>query len=101
MELQTQYGAFQEAGVEVVALAVASVESVEGWCQSAGVRYPMLADPAHSVAEAYGVYNLLGDGLATPAVFVVDTDGRIVWRHVFGRDPGDRPGAQAILEHLP
>ena len=62
--------------------------------------YPMLADPAHQVAEAYGVYNLLRDGLAAPAVFVIDTDGRIVWSHV-GRGPGDRPSAQTILEHLP
>ena len=60
----------------------------------------MLADPEHRVAEAYGVYNLLGDGLAAPAVFVIDTGGRIVWSYA-SRDPNDRPGAQTILEHLP
>jgi len=91
---------FQEAGAEVVTVAVASLESVEGWCQRAGIPYPMLADPEHRVAEAYGVYNLWGDGLAAPAVFVIDADGRIVWSYV-SRDPNDRPGAQAILEHLP
>lgn len=84
----------------MIALAVASVASVEGWCQSAGIDYPMLADPAHQVAEVYGVYNLLGDGLAAPAVFVIETDGRIAWSHV-SRLPGDQPGAQTILEHLP
>jgi len=60
----------------------------------------MLADSKHKVAEAYGVYNLLGDGLAAPAVFVIDTDGRIVWSYV-GRNSSDRPNTQAILEHLP
>ena len=60
----------------------------------------MLADPEHRVAEAYGVYNLLGDGLAAPAVFVIGSDGRIVWSRV-RLNPTNRPDAQTILEHLP
>jgi len=100
VELQSQYETFRQSGAEIVSLAVASLESVQGWCQRAGIQYPMLADPEHRVAEAYGVYNLLGDGLAAPAVFVIGTDGRIVWSQV-SLNPGDRPGAQTILEHLP
>ena len=100
MELQSQYQVFREAGAEVIALAVASISSVEGWCQTAAVTYPMLADPAHRVADAYGVYNLVGDGQAAPAVFVIDTDGRIAWSYV-GQQPGDRPSVQMILEQLP
>jgi len=98
--LQSHYQTFQDAGAEVVSLVVASIEVVEGWCQRARVDYPMLADSEHRVSEAYGVYNLLGDGLAAPAVFVVDTDGRIVWSHI-GQHPSDRPGVQTILEQLP
>jgi peroxiredoxin len=60
----------------------------------------MLADSAHQVAEAYGVYDLLGDGLAAPAAFVIDVDGRIVWSQV-SEDASDWPAARAILEHLP
>jgi len=60
----------------------------------------MLADAEHRVSEAYGVYNLLGDGLAAPAVFVVDTDGRIVWSYI-GQHAGDRVDAPTILAHLP
>lgn len=60
----------------------------------------MLADPAHSVAEAYGVYNLLGDDLAAPSVFVIGTDGRILWSYV-GQSSTDRTSVQVIIEHLP
>jgi peroxiredoxin len=98
--LQRYYGAFQEAGVEVVALAVAPIGSVNGAQQATGATFPLLADPAHQVAEAYGVYNLLGDGLAAPSVFVIGMDGQIVWSHV-GEHSGDRPSAQTVLEHLP
>jgi peroxiredoxin len=99
VQLQQQYETFQEAGVEVIAAVVAPVASADGARRSTGATYPLLADPAHRVAEAYGVYNLLGDALAAPAVFVIDADGRIVWHHV-GQDPGDRPGVQTILEQL-
>ena len=91
---------FQEAGVELVALAVASLESVEGWCQRSGYSYPMLADSTHQVAEAYGVYDFLGDSLAAPAAFVIGVDGRVVWGQV-SQDAYDWPGAEAIMEHLP
>jgi peroxiredoxin len=98
--LQSHYRTFQDAGAEVVSLVVATVEVAAGWCQRAGVSYPMLADPDHRVAEAYGVYNLLGDGLAAPAVFVVDTDMRIIWSHV-GWHAGDWVDAPTVLAQLP
>jgi len=95
-----QHEAFQKAGAEVIALAVASAASVDGWREGAGATYPVLADPEHRVAEAYGVYNMLGDGYAAPAVFVIGTDGHIAWSYV-GQHPDDRPSAQTVLEHLP
>lgn len=101
MELRREYTKFQNAEVEIAALAVAPLSAVNN-----GVRkvikppYPLLADPKHRVAEAYGVYNLLGDQLAAPSVFIIDTGGRVVWSHV-GQSPGDRPDAQTILKHLP
>lgn len=100
MELQGNYEAFQDAGVEVVALAVVSPESVEGLQQSLGISYPVLADPDHRVSEEYGVYNLLGDGLAAPAVFVINSDGQVVWQYT-GTSALDRESAETILSHLP
>ena len=100
MELQEHYTAIRQAGAEAAALVVAPMETVESWCQRAGITYPMLADPQHEASEAYGVYDLLGDRLAAPAVFVVDTDGRIVWGFV-GQHPRDFVDGQTILAHLP
>jgi peroxiredoxin len=100
VELQGNYAAFQEAGVEVVALAILSPESAEGLQQGLGISYPVLADPEHKVSEEYGVYNLLGDGLAAPAVFVINGDGQVVWQYV-GTSALDRQSAGTILSHLP
>lgn len=98
--MQRNYGLFQEAGTEIIALAVAPLASVDGARHVVRAAYPMLADPAHQAAEACGVYNLFNDGIAAPSVFIVDTDGRILWSYV-GQSSTDRPNAQTILEHLP
>ena len=68
--------------------------------QAIGAGFPILADANHAVADSYGVFNLLGDGVATPSVFVIDPAGRIVWSYV-GRDVNDRPSAGQVLDHLP
>lgn len=98
MELRDRYGEFQARGAEVIALAVAPPEAVEGVRASIGAPFPMLADPGHRAAEAYGVYNLFGDGLAAPAVFVLK-EGIIRWSYV-GQNPTDRPPVAEILAHL-
>ncbi len=84
----------------MIALAVAPISAVEGVQKSTGATYPLLADPGHQVAEAYGVYNLLGDNLAAPSVFVIGEDGSIVWHYV-GHKASDRPAIQRILEYVP
>lgn len=74
--------------------------AAEAVARVTGAPFPILADPDHAVAEAYGVYNLLGDGIATPSVFVIDTSGHIVWSYV-GQNAADRPSIETILENLP
>jgi peroxiredoxin len=100
VQLQQSYEAFQKLNADVAALAVAPMSSVEGAQKAAKATFSMMADVDHTVAEVYGVYNLLGDRLAAPSVFVVDTDGHILWGHI-GRNPGDRPNVQTILDKLP
>ena len=100
MDLHSNYQQFQERQAEIIALAVQDVAQAQNMVQITGVSYPILADPDHRVADAYKVYNLLGDGLATPAVFIIDRAGQIVWSYI-GQNVNDRPSSQTILESLP
>jgi len=100
VELQQAEGTFRQRGANLAAVAVASASALESWCQAGGITYPMLADPDHQVAEAYAVYNLLDDGAATPAVFIIDAERRITWQHV-GSTANDYPSVETILAHLP
>ncbi|HHS96660.1 MAG TPA: redoxin domain-containing protein [Chloroflexi bacterium] len=100
MELRDHYREFRGKGAYLAALVVASPDSVRQTKQALGLPYPVLADTDHRVSDAYEVYDLLGDGYAAPAVFVIDTDGQILWQYI-GKDPHDRPSAQEILSKLP
>ena len=100
MGLHNQYQAFRERNTEVIALAVQNVTNAQRMVQVTGATFPILADPDHTVTDAYGVYNLLNDGVATPAVFIIDKSGQIVWSYI-GASSSDRPSSQTILENLP
>ena len=64
-----------------------------------GAKFPVLADPDGATARSYGVFDLLGDGVATPATFIVRQDGSIAWYQV-GGDIADRAGVQELLHAL-
>jgi peroxiredoxin len=100
VDLQSSYSTFQQRDTQIIALAVHDVAGAQRVAQATGAAFPLLADPDHTVAAAYGVYNLLGDGIATPAVFIVDKQGSIVWSYI-AKDASDRPTSQTILQNLP
>jgi peroxiredoxin Q/BCP len=98
--LQAAYQQFRSRKVELWAIAFQDVSRAQQMAQLVRAEYPILADVNHSVADTYGVFNLLNDGVATPSVFVVDPTGRMVWSYI-GRDIDDRPSPDEILSHVP
>lgn len=86
-------------GAALVAVAAVPPEEVAAMKAELGLGFPVLADPSHAAAESYGVYDRLGDGLAAPAAFVIDREGRIRWRYV-GGGVADHPAAARVLAAL-
>ena len=97
--MQEDYQSFQRLNAEILAISVEGLEMGQRVSELLGLQYPVLSDPDHQVAEQYGVYNLLGDQLATPSVFVIDSEGIIRWSYV-GKDSRDRPDNEMILDQL-
>ena len=64
-----------------------------------GAKFPVLADLDGAAARSYGVFNLLGDGVATPATFIVENDRSIGWYQV-GEEIADRATVADILAAL-
>ncbi len=99
VELQQIYPQFKQYGSELVAISMDNLEEMQGLSRHLGLDYPLLSDPTGKVIKRYGVYNLLGDGVATPSVFVISDDKSVAWKYV-GKTISDRPTDTTILSKV-
>jgi peroxiredoxin len=97
--LQEDYSEFGQLNAEILAISVEGVEIGQYVSDLLDLQYPVLSDTQLGVVEQYGVYNLLGDSLATPSVFLIDADGVVRWVYV-GETTRDRPSNEMILGQL-
>jgi thioredoxin-dependent peroxiredoxin len=87
-------------GVPMVGISPQSVESHERFADQHGLTVPLLSDPGKKVAREYGV--LGPGGFIRRAIFLVDGEGVVCYRHValFGlryQDVGDLERAVSQL----
>lgn len=100
MELENHISQFAAKNAQLLALAYQNQAEAQTTVDKTGASFPVLADVDHAVASTYEVFNTLGDGVATPAVFIVNPAGEIVWSYI-AQDFADRPSTQKILDNLP
>jgi thioredoxin-dependent peroxiredoxin len=100
VQLEADRPQFEQKNTQILAIAVQDQAGAQQAMAETGAAYPILADPDHRVAEAYGAFNTLGDNVATPSIFVIDKAGQIAWSYI-GQGVSDRPSNQTILDNLP
>ncbi|MCM2413056.1 peroxiredoxin [Streptomyces sp. RKAG290] len=71
---------FDELDAEVWGISPQGVDSHESFARTHGLRMPLLADPGREIARSFGVA-APGIGVRR-AVFLVDADGVLRWKHV-------------------
>lgn len=90
------------AGARFFALSVDSPFVTARFREEEGIPFPVLSDFNREVSETYGVLyeELLGlHEVAKRSVFVIGTDGKVVYRWVT-EDPGVEPDYDAVEEAL-
>jgi peroxiredoxin len=93
---------FSNDDTVTLAISVDSLQVHGAWAKDQGYTFPLLADfwPHGEVARAYGVFHE-DAGAALRATFVLDRDGRVVYKLVNalgeGRDHADAKKALAGL----
>ena len=90
---------FAKFGATLLAVSVDGVWCHVAFSQDRSFRFPLLSDfePKGEVASVYGVYRA-EEGTAERALFVIDSQGLIVWSYV--SPVGVNPGADGILRAL-
>jgi len=88
-DFRDAYEGLNNAGIDVVGVSPDSVERHRRFADKEGLQFPLLADPDHAIAEAYGVWveksmygrKYMGIERTT---FLIDEKGKIarVWSRV-------------------
>ena len=76
---QDQLSRFTDLDATVLGISAQNLDSHERFAAKRGLTFPLLADPDKTVVRLYGVDGVFG---TRRAVFVVDADGVVRWKHV-------------------
>ena len=87
---------FVERDIELIAISTDSTEDAKSMADLVLAKFHVLADSDGAVADSYGVFNMLGDGVAAPATFIIRPDSTIGTFYI-GQDISDRPNPEQVL----
>jgi peroxiredoxin len=79
--MNERYGEFVDRGIEVLMITSTDTQQSKTVVQDLGLQMPLLSDPSCARFRRYHVGQALGAPL--PAQFVVNKEGRIIFKHLF------------------
>ena len=99
MELQEDYDLIKSLEADILAISTDDLSGAAFAVDGLGLEFPILYDPEASVVKEYGVFDLLGDRMAAPAIFLLDRTGKVRWQYI-GKSINDRPSNREIIIRL-
>lgn len=99
VELNQNYQEIVSLDAEVLAISTDDLTGAGYAVAGLGIQFPVLYDPEGEVVRQYGVFDLLNDGLAAPATFVLDKSGIIRWQFI-GDSKSHRPSFASVTQAL-
>jgi peroxiredoxin len=96
--LQHNLNEFRQLNTEVLGISVDSKHSSAAFAEHLHLDFPLISDFNKEVTTAYGV--LREGGFAERALFVIGTDGKIVYAHVnpIGEVPDNAPVFEVLRQ---
>jgi glutaredoxin-dependent peroxiredoxin len=85
--------------VQVAGVLAQRAQAVRTYIEETGLPFDILIDEHRDVSRAYGVWHRVGLdawNIARPAVFLIDTDGRVRYSFI-GDSQREFPTPEAIL----
>ena len=85
-------------GAEMIAISADTPADGQKVATELNLSYPILSDVYKNFIKQYGVLHPT-EGIARPSMFIVNKEGKIVWKYV-GSDASDRPPIDTVLAEL-
>lgn len=102
VQLAAQYEQLQSAKIQVIAVSCQSSSALQSYLANNPLPFPLLPDTSRAVAKAFGTHYWLrweGINLSHPALFILDSEGRVLFRYV-GKRMDDLPLGALIEKFL-
>jgi len=84
--LQSRLEEIQATGTEVLAISSDPSPGTQESLGQAGIEFHLLGDPNLNAIKSYGVLHpgngIGGTDIARPATFLIDEQGRVIWREL-------------------
>jgi len=102
-EFRDAYDVFRDRGAEILGISPDGEKSHQKFKSKYGLPFPLLADPEHVAAEAYGVWgerSMMGKKFMgiNRSTFLIDADGNVA-KAMIGIKPAGH--ASEVLDALP
>lgn len=95
---QTDYSQYKKLDTEIVAISADKPEDAKTTYFEHGLSFPVIADANKELIELFGVANRAKQGIAWPAVMVINKTGKVTLSYA---DPaGRRMQSAEVLAHL-
>ena len=98
-QLRQDYQSFKDRGAEIIAVGPENAENFTAYWRSREMPFPGIPDPKHEIENLYGQKVEIFKFGRMPAMFVIDKEGRIRFRH-YGNSMSDIPKDAEILSLL-
>lgn len=99
-DFNDQLEAIRAKGADVIAINRDSGFAHKAWSEAlGGVGFPLLSDMNLEVSKQYGMA-LEEVGITTRGVFIIDSDGKIAFKHVEDAPPDNTLTAEQVLSEL-
>lgn len=82
----------------MIALSADSPADGQKLATELNISFPILSDVYKNYIKQYGVLHPT-EGIARPSTFIVNKEGKIVWKYV-GSNESDRPPIDTVLQQL-
>lgn len=97
--LRQEHQKFTDRNAALIAIGPEDAQVFADWWHREKMPFTGIADPKHKIADMYGQQVKLLKLGRMPAMFIVDKDGYVRFRH-FGESMSDIPEDAKILEIL-
>ncbi len=87
---------FKRFGIDVITVSTDDQENTDAMRADVNANFSMISDNTYTISQEWKVFNVLGDGVAAPAAFIVGKNKEILWSHI-GSTPSDRPPTDYLL----